>query len=49
MSASNGACKDLLEDTSVLKDNKMDYKSDIHNLKLVLHSKQLANCKGCWE
>jgi len=38
MSASNGACKDLLKDTSVLQDNIMDYKSDIDNLKSILHS-----------
>jgi hypothetical protein len=38
MSASNGACKDLLKDTSVLQDNIMDYKSDIDNLKTILHS-----------
>ena len=38
MSASNGACKDLLKDTSVLKDNIMDYKSDIGNLQSILHS-----------
>ena len=38
MSASNGACKDLLKDTSVLQDNIVDYKSDIDNLKSILHS-----------
>ena len=38
MTASNGACEDLLKDTSVLQDNIMDYKSDIDNLKSVLHS-----------
>lgn len=38
MSASNVACKDLLKDTSVLKDNIMDYKSDIGNLQSILHS-----------
>jgi hypothetical protein len=37
-SASNGACKDLLKDTSVLQFNIMDYKSDIDNLKSLLHS-----------
>jgi hypothetical protein len=38
MSASNGACKDLLKDTSVIKDNILDYKSDIDNLQSILHS-----------
>jgi hypothetical protein len=38
MSASKGVCKDLLKDTSVLQDNIMDYKSDIDNLKSILHS-----------
>ena len=38
MSASNGACKDLLKDTSVLKDNIMDYKSDTENLQSTHHS-----------
>ena len=38
MSASNGACKDPLKDTSVIQDNIMDYKSDIDNLKSILHS-----------
>jgi len=38
MSASNGACKDLLKDTNILQDNVMDYKSDIDNLKSILHS-----------
>jgi len=38
MSASNGACKDLLKDASVLQDNIMDYKSDIDNLGSNLHS-----------
>jgi hypothetical protein len=38
MSASNGACEDLLKDTSILQDNIMDYKSDIDNLKSIFHS-----------
>jgi hypothetical protein len=38
MSASNRACKDLLKDTGVLQDNIMDYKSDIDNLKSIIHS-----------
>jgi hypothetical protein len=38
MSASNGAYKHLLKDTSVLQDNIMDYKSDTDNLKSILHS-----------
>jgi hypothetical protein len=38
ISASNGDCKDLLKDTGVLKDNIMDYKSDIGNLQSILHS-----------
>jgi hypothetical protein len=38
MSASKGVCKELLKDTSVLQDNIMDYKSDIDNLKSILHS-----------
>jgi hypothetical protein len=38
MSASNGACEDLLKDTSVLQGNIMDYKSDIDNLKSILCS-----------
>jgi hypothetical protein len=38
MSASNGAYKGLLKDKIVLQDNIMDYKSDIDNLKSILHS-----------
>jgi hypothetical protein len=45
MSANNGACKDLLKDTSVLQNNIMDYKSGTDNLKSILHctnSRQIA-------
>jgi hypothetical protein len=38
MSARKGVCKDILKDTGVLHDNIMDYKSDIDNLKSILHS-----------
>jgi len=34
MSASKGVCRDLLKDTSVLQGNRMDYKSDIDNLRI---------------
>jgi hypothetical protein len=45
MIASNGACEDLLKDTSVLQDNIMDCKSDIDNLKSILrfiNNRQIA-------
>jgi hypothetical protein len=38
MSASKVVCKELLKNISVLHDNIMDYKSDIENLKSILHS-----------
>jgi hypothetical protein len=38
MSASDGTCKDLLKDTSVLQGNIIYYRSDIDNLKPFLHS-----------
>jgi hypothetical protein len=37
MSTSNGGCKALLKDKSVLEDNIMDYNGNIDNLKSILN------------